>query len=297
MKRPWLAPALWLIFAVSPATAQFADPTEGPPRPPAPVEGKAPRPTAATDGKPHTPKVSKTPAASATPAAAAVVGKPLLLNGATGELQLSGTEDALRIDRLTLLGEVISDPTQQCKIDVGGGGPIDVKSAGRPDGLLRYTAAIPICPFEFDVLEESVLVPPQIAACVFKEADCLASPSGLWGPAGGLLEKDAKLLERARLRAEAAVAANYRALNARLNDPTKAGALANEQSRFAADRQDICRNYAGESVHSFCATRLTEARAAFLKARFDEAAPATAAREKPAPKHRHKPTPSPAPPT
>jgi hypothetical protein len=293
MKRPWLAPALWLIFAASPATAQLAEPGDAP-RPPASIGGAA-KPT--TGKEPHRPRVAKTPAPTDAPAAASAVGKPLLLNGATGELQLSGTEDALRIDRLTLLGEVISDPTQQCKIDVGGGGPIDVKSAGRPDGLPRYSAAIPVCPFEFDLLEESVLVPPQIAACVFKAADCQASPAGLWGPAGSLLEKDAKLLERARLRAEAAVAANYRALDARLNDPAKESALSKEQSRFAADRQDICRNYAGESVHSFCATRLTEARAAFLKARFDEAAPAAAAKEKPAPKHKHKPKPSPAPPT
>ena len=82
-----------------------------------------------------------------------------------------------------------------------------------------------------------------------------------------------------------------------MNDPAKSSALAKEQERFAADREDVCRNYAKESVHNFCATRLTEARAAFLKARFDEAAPAAGAKEKPAPKHRHKSSPAPAPPT
>jgi hypothetical protein len=290
MKRPWLAPALWVIFAASPATAQSADPPDAP-RPPAPIDVAKP----AGAKEPHRIRPGKPPAEAA--AAAALVGKPLMLNGATGELQLSGTDEALHIDHFTLLGEVISDPTQQCKIDLAGAGPIEVKSDGRPDGLPRYSAAIPICPFDFDVLQESVLVPSQIAACVFKEADCQASPSGLWGPAGSLLEKDAKLFERARLRAEASVAGYYRALDARLNDPTKSSALAKEQERFAADREDLCRNYAKESVHSFCATRLTEARAAFLKARFDEAAPAGGSKEKPAPKHKHKSSPSAAPPT
>jgi hypothetical protein len=289
MKRPWLAPALWLISAALPALAQIDQPTEGP-RPPAPIGGDA-KPESP---KPHRIRPGKPPAPAEAASAAAIVGKPLLLNGATGEMQLSGTDDALHIDHFTLLGEVISDPTQQCKIDLAGAGPIEAKSNGRPDGLPRYSAAIPVCPFDFDVLEQSVLVPSQIAACVFKEADCQASPSGLWGPAGSLLEKDAKLNERARLRAEASVAGYYRALDARLNDPTKSSALAKEQERFAADREDLCRNYAKESVHSFCATRLTEARAAFLKARFDEAAPAAGAKEKPAPKHKHK---SPAPPT
>jgi hypothetical protein len=293
MKRPWLAPALWLIFAAPPALAQFDPPTEGP-RAPTPVGGDA---KPAKTKEPHHTRPGKPPAPAEPATAAAIVGKPLLLNGATGEMQLSGTDEALRIDHLTLLGEVISDPSQQCKIDLGGAGPIDVKSDGRPDGVPRYSAAIPVCPFDFDVLEQSVFVPSQIAACVFKEADCQASPSGLWGPAGSLLEKDAKLLERARLRAEASVAGYYRALDARLNDTAKSSALAKEQERFAADREDICRNYAKESVHSFCATRLTEARAAFLKARFDEAAPTAGAKEKPAPKHKHKSPPAPAPPT
>jgi hypothetical protein len=284
MKLPWLATALWVIFAAGPATAQLALPGATAPDA-APAEVKAPRAS----------KPPKAPAAYAPPAVAAVIGRPLLLNGASGELQISKADDALQIDRLTLLGEVISDPGQQCRIDVGGGA-IEIKSLGRPDGLLRFSAEIPACPFEFDVLDEAVLVPPQMAACVFKEADCQASPSGLWGPAGGVLEKDAKLIERARAHADAAAAANYRLLEARLSDPDKASALAQEQSRFTADREDICRNYARESVHNFCATRLTEARAAFLKARIDEAAPAAGA-AKSAPKHKRKPPQPPAPPT
>jgi hypothetical protein len=238
------------------------------------------------------PKANKAPkaaAAYAPPTAAAVIGRPLLLNGANGELQLSGRDDALRVDRLAMLGEVISNPTQQCRIDVGGGGPIEAKALGRPDGLLRYSVDLPACPFEFDVLDGAVLVPAQLRACVFKDADCQASPSGLWGPAGAALEKDAKTIERAGARAQAALLGAFRALDARLNDPAKSDDLARDQSRFSSDRQDICRAYARESVHNFCATRLNEARAAFLKARIDEAPPA-AGPSKAAPKHKRKPS-------
>jgi hypothetical protein len=289
MKSPWLAMALCIIVVGSPATAQLALPGAAAPDT-AGAAAKAPSPN-----KPRKPPAP--PASYAPPAATAVIGRSVLLNGASGEMQFSGRADALRIDRLTLLGEVISSPAQQCRIDVGGGGPIEVKSLGKPDGLLRFAADVPACPFEFDILDEAVLVPAQLGACVFKAADCQASPSGLWGPAGGALEKEAKLIERARARAEAAAAANYRTLEGRLNDPAKASELAREQSRFIADRQDICRNYARESVHNFCATRLTEARAAFLKARIDEASPAAITPDKPAPKHKHKPRPAPVPPT
>lgn len=259
MKRPSVATTLCMIFAASPAAAQLALPGAVAPSPARTVE-KVPGPS-------KTPKAAPT---YAPPSAASVIGRALLLNGATGLLQFSGRAGALRIDRFTMLGEVISDPTQQCRIDVGGGATIEAKSLGRPDGLLRFEADIPACPFEFDVLDGAVLVPDQLRACIFKEADCQASPSGLWGPAGASLPTDAKPIEHARARAEAAMVANYRALDARLNDRAKADDLAREQNRFLSDREEICRGYSRENAHNFCATRLTEARAAFLKARMDE---------------------------
>lgn len=281
MTRLSLATVLCMIFAASPAAAQLALPG-----------AVTPGPAGAVEKAPSAAKTPKPAAVYAPPTVVAVVGRPLLLNGANGALQFSGSADALRIDRLTLFGEVISDPTQQCRIEVGGGGAIAAKAVGRPDGLLRFAVDIPACPFEFDVLDEAVLVPTQLQACVFKEADCQASPSGLWGPAGAALEPQAKQIERARAHAEAAAAANYRALNARLNDPAKANDLARDQSHFSSDRQDICRDYARESVHGFCATRLTEARAALLRARLDEISKAGDPSKKP-PARKRKPAPPP----
>ena len=286
MKRAMATTAFCVAFAASPALAQLALPGAVPPPPAGAVE-KIPEPA-----RPPRPAATYAP-----PDAAAVVGKALLLNGATGALQLSKRADALQIDRLTLSGEVISDPAQQCRVEVvgaGGDGGIAVKGLGRPDGLLRFAVDMPACPFEFDVLEGAVLVPPQLRACVFPEVDCQASPSGLWGPAGAALEAEAKQVARARARAEAALAGYYRTLNARLNDPGKIEDLARDQSRFSADRQDVCRDYVRENVHAFCTTRLTEARAAFLKARIDETRDAGGAAKAP---HKRKPRPAPPPQT
>jgi Lysozyme inhibitor LprI len=251
-----------MILAASPALAQLALPGAVPPSAIGTIV-KVPGPK----------KAPKAAASYAPPGVETLVGRPLLLNGVAGALQFSGRADALKVDKLTMLGEVISDPSRQCRIDVVAGTAIDTRSLGRPDGLLRFAVDIPACPFELDVLDGAALVPPQLRACVFKEADCQASPSGLWGPAGAALGGEVKAIDQARGRGEAAMNANYRALSERLNDPTKANDLAREQSRFSQERQDICHDYVRESAHNFCATRLTDARAAFLKARFDEAAP------------------------
>ncbi|WP_158813574.1 hypothetical protein [Methylocapsa sp. S129] len=282
MKRPLAASALCMILAASPASAQLALPGAVAPNPAGTVE-KVSRPK-------RPPKVE---AIYAPPGVETLVGRALLLNGASGQLQFSGRADALKIDRLTMLGEVISDSTRQCRIDVGGGTAIETRALGRPDGLLRFAVDIPACPFEFDVLDGAALVPPQLRACIFQEADCQASPSGLWGPAGASLATQAKPIEQARGRAEAVMVANYRALTTRLNDPAKANDLARDQSRFSSDRQETCRDYSRESAHSFCATRLTEARAAFLKARFDETSPVADKSQVPPPARRkHKPKPN-----
>jgi hypothetical protein len=265
MKRPLAVSAICVILAASSAAAQLALPG-----------AVAPNPIGTIVKVPAPRKAPKVTATYAPPGAETLVGRPLLLNGAAGGLQFSGRADALKIDKLTILGEVISDPSRQCRIDVGGGTAIETRSLGHPDGLLRFAVDLPACPFEFDVLDGAALVPPQLRACIFKEADCQASPSGLWGPAGSALGGEAKAVDQARGRAEAAMNANYRALSERLNDPTKANDLAREQARFSQERQDTCHDYVRESAHNFCATRLTDARAAFLKARFDEAAPVAA---------------------
>ena len=282
MKLLPAAAAVSMLFAACPAAAQLALPGSVAPSPPGTV--------VKLQTAHKTVAGPKAAAAYTPPGVATVIGRTLLQNGANGQMQFSGRAEDLHIDRFTMVGEVISDPKQQCRIDVGGGAQIAAKGLGRPDGLLRYSADIPACPFEFDILDGAILAPPQLRACVFQAADCQASPSGLWGPAGTALTTTAKPIEHARALAEAAMTANYRALDARLKDRTKADDLARDQARFSSDREETCRDYAKESAHSFCATRLTEARAAFLKARTDELPVEVASKAPSVKRHKHKPS-------
>ncbi len=226
------------------------------PPPSAPVEAPAPP----TPAKPTSHSAS---------GLAAVVGRPLRLEGGQGELLFSGRGKVLRIDKFSLPGEVISDPSRKCLIDIVGDAPIETKSQGRPDGLARYEAEIPACLFAFDLLEGAVLVPEQATACVFQAADCQASPAGLWGPDGAGLESDAKTIARDRARADAAAAASLEAIEARLKGRPEADDAAREDNDFAARRDDVCRDYQKEAVHGYCASRMAQARAARLRARLD----------------------------
>ena len=197
------------------------------------------------------------------------VGRPLRLNGRDGELTLWGRDRALKINKLTLSGEVISDPTQKCRIEIVGEQPIEAKSLGRPDGLARFEAEIPVCTFSFDVVEGGVLAAPQNAACVFQAADCRASPSGLWGPDAGSLSREGKAIAQARARADDAATKLLKALDVRLKGKPEAGDVEREASDWIARGQEVCRDYDQETTHSFCASRMAQARAAWLKAKAD----------------------------
>ncbi len=201
--------------------------------------------------------------------AAEVVGRPLRLNGNAGQLLFSGPGKGLRIDKFSLPGEVISDPSRKCLIDIVGDAPIEAKSLGRPEGLAKYEAEIPACLFSFELLDGAVLVPAQNTACVFQAADCQASPGGLWGPDGANLESDAKSIERQRARADAAAVGSLRTLQARLKGRPEADDVARDESDFPAQRDDVCRDYQKEAVHGYCASRMAQAHAARLKARID----------------------------
>jgi hypothetical protein len=210
---------------------------------------------------------------------AAVVGRPLKLDGARGQLSFSGGGKVLRIDKFSLPGEVISDPLRKCLIDIVAEAPIETKSLGRPDGLARYEASIPACPFVFDLLDGAVLVTQQNAACVFQAADCQASPSGLWGPGAAELGNDAKAIERDRARADAAAERNVRALETKLKGKPEAADVAREQNDAAQRRDEVCRDYDQETVYGYCASRLAQARAALFKARLDALARRPAAED------------------
>jgi hypothetical protein len=229
--------------------------------------------------KPYIPKASAARAGPrAVPGAASIVGRTLLLNGAAGQLQFSVKGAALRVEKFKLLGEAISNASQQCSVDVVGAAPIETKSLARPDGLARYEADIPACPLTFDILDGAIISPAQTDACVFRQADCQASPAGLWGPSGADLARDTKAVERARGRAETDMVDNFKELQARLKDPAHAKDFAREQAGFSSLREEECRDYAQESAYGYCATKMTEARAAYLRARSDELPPVVAAK-------------------
>ncbi len=223
-----------------------------------------------------------------------VDGRPLLLNGGAGLLQLSGQGDSLQVDKLSLAGEGVSDASQRCVVNIVGEKPIAATSEGRPDGLERYEVDVPACPFAFDVADGAVLVPSQITACVFKAADCQTSPSGLWGPDGNALEADAAAIGKRRTQAENAMARALHALEERAKDNADAANLVREQGGFIGERDDICRDYVKEAAHGFCAATVTAARAALLEARLaalptPDKADKSAKSEKPAKHKKPKP--------
>jgi hypothetical protein len=211
---------------------------------------------------------------------ASVAGRPLMLNGKSGLLQISGDDKTATIDKLGLAGESVSDPSQRCVVDIVGEKPILATPADHPDGLMRFEADVPACPIAFDVLDGAVLVPAQITACVFKAADCQTIPAGLWGPDGASLAGDAAKIVKERAEAEKSMAKLVRAIEDRAKDSPDAASLVHDQNAFAGQREELCRDYAKESIHGYCALRVTQARAALLQARLDAlptaAAPAAA---------------------
>jgi hypothetical protein len=207
-----------------------------------------------------------------------LAGRPLMLNGKSGLLQISGDDKSVTIDKLQLVGEGVSDSSQRCVVDIVGETPIEATNVGRPDGLERYEAKVPACPISFDVLGGAVLVPTQITACVFKAADCQTAPGGLWGPDGATLVGDAAKIVKERAAAEKAMGKILHTIEDRAGDNTQAAALVRDQSGFAGQRDELCRDYAKESVHGYCGLRVTQARVALLQTRLNELGLATGAK-------------------
>ena len=256
-----------LTLAAAPVGAQLALPGAAPSQQHG-AAAIAPKPKrSGSAAKAHKSGKAAKAALESAPGAESIDGRPLMLNGKAGLLQISGRGETLQIDKLSLAGEGVSDPTQRCILNIVGEKPIVAVSDGRPDGLERYHAEVPACPFAFDVLDGAVLVPAQITACVFKSADCQTSPSGLWGPDGTTLAADAATIGKRRTEAENAMASALHGLEERAKNNADAAALVRDQSGFAGERDDICRDYVQESEHGFCAASVTAARAALLEAR------------------------------
>jgi hypothetical protein len=210
--------------------------------------------------------------AEVSPAAgiASLAGRPLMLNGKSGLLQISGDDKSVTVDKLQLVGEGVSDSSQRCIVDIVGETPIEATNVGRPDGLERYEAKVPACPISFDVLSGAVLAPTQITACVFKAADCQTAPGGLWGPDGASLVGDAARIVKERTAAEKAMGKILHNIEDRAQESPQAAELVRDQKGFAEQREELCRDYAKESIHGYCGLRVTQARVALLQTRLDE---------------------------
>jgi hypothetical protein len=268
-----------VALAASETRAQLALPGAAPAEPQGARVAPA-KPKHKSSGAPATEAGSGGKDAEASPAAgiASLAGRPLMLNGKSGQLQISGDDKSVTIDKLQLVGEGVSDSSQRCVVDIVGETPIEAANVGRPDGLERYEAKVPACPISFDVLSGAVLVPTQITACVFKAADCQTAPGGLWGPDGASLVGDAAKIVKERAAAEKAMGKILHTIEDRAEDSTQAADLVRDQNGFAGQRDELCRDYAKESVHGYCALRVTEARVALLRTRLDELGPATASK-------------------
>jgi hypothetical protein len=286
MNRP-LASLLFglLSFALctAPSTGQMVLPGAAPAAPEGATSSK-PRATHTTSsgGRTSDAKLIK-PAAST--GVASLVGRQLMLNGKSGLLQISGDDNSIIVEKLQFAGEGVSDSSQRCLLDIVGETPIEATNVGRPDGLERFEAKVSACPIAFDVLDGAVLVPTQITACVFKAADCQTTPGGLWGPDGASLVGDAATIVKERAEAERTMGKLLHAIEDHVADSTQAADIVRDQKGFAGQREELCRDYVKESIHGYCALRVTEARAALLQTRFDElggaaASPAASAKGK-----------------
>lgn len=233
------------------------------------------QPPAAAKSAPGAKSQNPNPAALKPPSEEAISGRELSLYGAGGSIAFqAGPGHQLEITKLSLAGESISHPAEECRVDVVGDGPIKTRFVGRPGGAFRYEADVAACPFSLDLLEGAVLVTRSSGSCDFAAAGCRVDPAGLWGPAGdSITPSQTAQLERERSRAESVMRTNFRALLASAgNDQEAVTKIASEQAGFSSEREMTCRNYLHEDVHGFCALRMTQARALALWAAFEQLA-------------------------
>jgi hypothetical protein len=215
-----------------------------------------------------------------------LIGKPLMQNGFRGRLIIMRGKTGLAA-QVIMAGEKISKPNEACGIDPGGNEAIAMKALPS-QGAPRYEVLAEGCPFTLAVLDDSVLVSGPAQACLFQSADCRVSPAGLWGPGPALLEPRTADFEKERPRVDRAVRETYRDMISDTRDKAEIRRIAGEQAGFSAEREMMCRNYAREAVHGFCALRFTEYRAVTLQAP-NATAPAKPATPNPASAPRTRP--------
>ena len=271
---PALVLALLLAPALSPgaARAQVALPGAVAPTPEGAAAPSGPPPAAPAKPKPRRPALDETGLPAAPPPArvlpaASLAGQTLYRGGRGSEIGFALRDKTLVVSHLTLVGQ--GSDGGECRIDVADL-PLAVREEGQPDGMARVGIPVPACPISFDVLDGAALETGDRAACAFAATHCRVDPTGLWGPpAASLTPERDKAIERQRTQAEAAVRAGYKRLMSTTKLRSALMGYAHEQAQFSSSREEMCRGYAGEVKHGFCATRVTEARAAALRVKAD----------------------------
>jgi hypothetical protein len=211
----------------------------------------------------------------------AILGRTLKRNGGYGEAVFEKTAAGYGL-KLNAQGFQAGNLTEPCAISFGEA-PIPVTPAGRPAGVPRYRLEASICPIVFDVLDGAFLVVEPQQPCVVEAAQCRIEPRGLWGADSRTLAARAKEIEAARSAAEKAVREGYKVLSAKA-DAVEQRVIAREQAGFSAERELTCRDYQREGQFGFCGARLTEAKAASIRARLGiTGEPKPAAKPKPRP--------------
>ncbi len=153
---PALAAGLALAVPAGPAQAQnfferlFGIKPERPPVPQLRVPENAPPPGPEEPGQPvpdaaRPAPVPRGPVVLKAPSEDALIGQDLQLNGMAGGLKLERAGTGLAAT-VTLPGTKVSQPTESCTVKLGGGKPIALTSAGKPEGVPRYEAPPPSAP-------------------------------------------------------------------------------------------------------------------------------------------------------
>jgi hypothetical protein len=262
--RRLFAPAVAAIAWISPAAAQMQLPGAFNPTPAGTVsKPQAARPAGAKPGKKLPPAPPKVPSGDS------LVGRTLMQNGRAGAMEFSKAGADLQLLKLKMAGDQIARSGEACEVDLSSA-PVALAAAdGRPAGLLRYKVELPACPFSLDILDGAVVAVREGGACEFKAADCRVDPAGLWGqPANEIGPQRTKDIEAERRRAEQTMRANFKAwVSSAGKDGKLVARIARTQAAFSSRREELCRAYARESQHGYCALVATEARSSAIAAR------------------------------
>jgi hypothetical protein len=236
----------------SPVGTPVAPPAASPSRPPA--------------GFPNQQRAPRAPARAV--ADDVIVGQALMHQGRNGRFVMEKRGAGYGL-KFSAEGFQTTNLLEPCGVSFGEQA-VPLESLGRPAGLPRFRLQSSVCPIVFDVLPNALLVVEPRAPCVIEAAQCRVSPWGLWSPDARGLAALAREIEKDRSRADEQVREGFRALGARLG-PDEQRSIAREQAGFSSERQDICREFVREEAHGFCGAKVTEARAASLRARLEHA--------------------------